>query len=193
MRSGNKGTPGRMKAWGRAAAGAFLGLTLAVLPVLGQDQPAGQAATQRTAVYVGLPSENTALMLSALGTFAAVASIWAPAAGRDWLFLGTLTIGPSLGFFYGGCWGRGLVSAGLRFGGTVAVVAVALANDEEDLSALGLAWVGAMAVSAVYDIATVKKAVRRQNARRMARRGVQVGVSPFALSKGGGVSVSLSF
>jgi hypothetical protein len=139
-------------------------------------------------VPTGLPSENTAIFLSVLGSAAAVLSAYT---GNDYAFMTCLTIGPSLGFFYGGCWGRGALTATLRFAATAAAVAVAL-NDDSSI-ATGYLWAGAMIGTFILDIATVKRAVRRHNAAAMARRGLTVDVAPIAARKGGGIQLRLGF
>jgi hypothetical protein len=173
----------------RPATCAFLGLGLVVLPVAGQSQPAVHAQPDTAAAYYGLPSEKMAVMLSVIGTAVAAASLWS---GNAWVALAGLSIGPSLGFLYGNCWGRGFLSAGLRLGATFALAAAALSDDEHS-ETYRIAWIAGMAASAVLDMATVRMAVRRQNARRLAGRGLNVAVSPFALPKGAGVQVRLSF
>jgi len=135
-----------------------------------------------------LPSESKAMALSVIGTAAAVASAFT---GEPYAFLTCLAVGPSMGFFYGGCWGRGLLTATLRLAGTFAAVAVAL-NDENGPAAASI-WLGAMIGTSLLDIATVKSTVRRHNAKVAARRGLNVDVAPFALPKGGGLQVRLAF
>jgi hypothetical protein len=173
----------------RPAACAFLGLGLVVLPVAGQSRPAGQVQPLTDAAYHGLPSETMAVTLSVIGTAVAAASLWS---GNGWVMLAGLSIGPSMGFLYGNCWGRGFFSAGLRLGATFALAAFALSDDEHS-ETFGIAWIAGMAASAIIDMATVKMAVRRHNDRILARRGLNVAVSPFALPKGAGVQVRLSF
>jgi hypothetical protein len=167
----------------------MLGLALVMTPAYGQS-PAFSLAQGPTRVdNYGLPSEGTAMALSVLGSAVAVVSTLS---GNGTLALAGLTFGPSLGFLYGGCWGRGLLSAGLRLGATFAMVMIALSNDGAGY-VLAYSWIGAMTASMIYDLATVKSTVRRHNAALMARRGLKVGVSPFAMRKGGGVQVNLGF
>jgi hypothetical protein len=137
--------------WG---LGLLLGLALVMAPAYGQNPEFNLTQAQQGGGY-GLPSENTAMALSVLGSVAAVAIVFSENA---WIAVAGLSFAPSLGFMYGGCWGRGM-----------------------------------MAASLVYDLATVRSSVRKHNAAIMARRGPKVGVSPFAMRKGGGVQVSLSF
>jgi hypothetical protein len=130
-----------------------------------------------------------ATALSVIGTAAAVASWYSR---NGYVILAGLALGPSLGFFYGGCWGRGLLTAGLRVVATYAVAAIAL-GDHGAGPALAYGWLGGMAASAILDMATVGPAVRRHNQTILARRGLNVDVSPFAVPKGGGVQLRLSF
>jgi hypothetical protein len=172
------------------ALSILLGLALAVLPAAGQAQADDLAQLRASSAAYGLPSDSMATALSAIGTAAAVAGIFS---GSPWLALGGLAIGPSLGFLYGGCWGRGLLTAGFRFGATMALVAVAVADDD-GVGEWGVsAWLVGMTGSAILDVATVGRAVRRQNQARLARRGLRVDLSPFAMPKGGGLQVRLSF
>ncbi|RPJ00437.1 MAG: hypothetical protein EHM31_08070, partial [Candidatus Aminicenantes bacterium] len=81
----------------------LLGLCLVVVPVAGQGQNEGQAPVSPGVAYPGLPSANTALGLSVAGTVAALASMYSRNGYVAWA---GIAFGPSLGFFYGGCWGR---------------------------------------------------------------------------------------
>jgi hypothetical protein len=111
---------------------------------------------------------------------------------NGYVILAGLTLGPSLGFFYGGCWGRGMLTAGLRLGATVALVYAAMSNDSL-APALAYGWLGGMAASAILDMATVGQAVRRHNQARLARRGFNIDMTPVAVPKGAGVQLRLSF
>jgi hypothetical protein len=124
-----------------------------------------------------------------IGTLGAVASLFSQ---NGYVALGGLALGPSLGFFYGGCWGRGMLTACLRLGATYAAVAIAL-SDRGAGPALAYGWLGGMAASAILDMATVGRAVRRRNQALLTRRGLNVDLSPVAVPKGGGVQVRLSF
>lgn len=170
------------------AACAILAMALAALPAVAQEEP-GQTHWQTPPDYRGLPREDTAIMLSVVGTAAAAASFLA-SYRLGYFGLVPLFAGPSLGAMYGGLWGRALIFTGLRFAGTLALLGAAYDHD-----ALGLAyvWVGGMALSAVIEIATVGHAVHTRNERRLAQRGLKVDAAPFALPKGGGIQVRLSF
>jgi len=113
-------------------------------------------------------------------------------------FTGGLVVGPSLGYFYAGQPGRAWLGVGLRtlgFGGLIAAVAAswdcygaecAKARAAAAVgSALTLGWV-------IYDIATVRGAVRRHNE---VAQGVSVRVAPTYSSRrhAAGVSVQLTF
>jgi hypothetical protein len=163
----------------------LLVLFLVVVPVAGQGLPEGQGPVSPEIAYPGLPSANIAFGLSVAGTVAAIASMYSGEWHVAWT--GT-TFGPSLGFFYAGCWGRGLLSAGLRFGVNLALV---LNYDHSD--SWGLVWLVGLAGSAILDMATVKRAVLRRNECMRARRGLQLDLSPFAVPKGGGVRLQMSF
>ena len=66
-------------------------------------------------------------------------------------------------------------------------------NKRHTATGLGYAFGVLMAATAVYDLATVKKTVHRRNEVRLARRKLKVAVTPFALPRGAGVQVQLSF
>jgi hypothetical protein len=190
MRNRTRGMKGRVGWCLQWFAFILLGLGLVILPTAGQDRPEGQDQPRPAVAYSGLPSENTALTLSVIGTLAGVTCFLTDV---SWFSLGGIALGPSLGFMYGDCWGRGLMTAVLRFGGTFAVLLAALENDESDLSVLAWGWIGGMTALAVLDVATVKKAVHRRNEVRMARRKLNVAMAPFVLPKGAGVQLRLSF
>jgi hypothetical protein len=188
MKSRASGRAGRGKDLGRRTAGVLVGLMLALVPVVGQDLSFSLAQGRPAPADHGLPSEDAAMFLTVIGTAAAVASVFSE---NGWVFMAGLTFGPSLGFFYGGCWGRGLLSSVLRLGATIALFAWAF--EDEANGTPGTLWLAAMGGTVVLDILTVRKAVRKRNASIMARRGANVGVSPFVLPKGGGIQVQVSF
>jgi hypothetical protein len=162
-----------------------LGLALALGPAFGQP---GAPAPMPDGRAAGLPSESTAVVLAVVGT---AASVLLSTRISGWPGFVFFCAGPSLGFFYGGCWGRGLLSTALRFGGTI-LIASALLNGEWHESHAYI-WLGGMVATAVLDIVTVRAAVRRRNAAITRRRGLALDVSPFALPKGAGLRVRLAF
>jgi hypothetical protein len=177
-------------AFGGWAPRLVLGLALVTAPVAAGEAPAFNLSQKPPGAVatVTLPSENTAVYLCVLGS---VAAFFSAASQNGIVFLTALGLGPSLGFFYGGCWGRGLLTATLRMGATFGLIA--LAYSDEVSSNFAYVWLGAMVGSALIDVATVRGSVRRHNARVMARQGLKVDVSPFAMPKGGGVQVRLAF
>lgn len=193
---GTSGNPRRITA-------ALVGLCLAAAPLLAQDVPGAHGPSLPDARSLGLPSESTAFTLSLTATLASWSLLALTSAGGDAPSETTSAIqyisgagvfaGPSLGFFYGGCWGRGLLTTALRLGVTFAIAAYALNNDEQDLTGLGLAGIGFLVASSLYDCATVRSAVRKHNAAHMARQGLNLAVAPFPLRKGAGLQVRLSF
>jgi hypothetical protein len=180
---------GRKRGLGRRTAGVLAVMALALVPVFGQTPSFRLSQGRPAPADYGLPSENTALTLAVVGSALAVASVFSE---NGYVALGGLCLGPSLGFMYGGCWGRALLSSGLRFVATFVALSV-LFNDAEDSGGVAMAWLVGMGASIALDILTVRSAVHKRNAAVMARQGLTVGVSPFALPKGGGLQVRLSF
>jgi len=193
----------RRSARPRSFLAAFAGLCLAAVPLLAQDVPRAKIPSLPDPRSLGLPSENTAFTLSLSATLASWGLLALTSAGGEAPTETTSAIqyiagvgvftGPSLGFFYGGCWGRGLLTTAVRLGVTLAVAAYALNHDEQDLTGLGLAGIGIFVASSIYDCVTVKSAVRKHNAAHLARRGLNLAVAPFPLRKGAGLQVRLSF
>ena len=182
-------------------AAEFLVACLLAAPLTAQDDIGAQASSPVTAESLGLPKEKTAFTLSLTGALAswglmlvsiAVAPEDVPSEMGVAAVAGIM-IGPSLGCFYGGCWGRGLLMTGLRVGVSMAAIAYSLENDEEDNTAVGVLMVGTLIGSAIYECATVKSAVRKHNAARLAKRNLKLAVAPFAVRRGAGLSVQLSF
>lgn len=187
MRDAKTGPVSRWGTRGGKVLGIVLGLALAFGTAFGQAGARGPGPTGSAA---GMPSESTATMLTVIGTAAAVFLPWRIG---GWAGLGVLCAGPSLGFFYGGCWSRGLLSTAVRLGGTFLLVAALYSDDTHDGRAYGYGWLGGMAATAIIDIVTVRKAVRRRNAVVARRRGLALDVSPFVVPKGAGVQVRLGF
>lgn len=155
----------------------------------------------------GLPAESLALRLdtlpgyvspdkafnySLLGTVLPVATLVAAYPG--FLF------GPSLGYFHAGQPGRAWTGIGIRAlatGGMVSAFVICGWDCGKGDSAYDIAWVvllassGTFVGSAIYDIATVKGAVRRQNE----RLNVAWSISPrYAANRGEvGLQLRLTF
>ncbi len=66
-------------------------------------------------------------------------------------------------------------------------------HDESDNTAVVALWLGTLIGSTIYECATVKSAVRKHNAARLAKRNLKVAVAPFPVRRGAGLSVQLSF
>jgi hypothetical protein len=175
-------------------------------PLTAQDDAGAQAPSPITAESLGLPKEKTAFTLSLTGTLASYGLLlaYAAASGAEggestissvlgWVGVAGIMIGPSLGNFYGGLWGRGLLLTGLRVGTTVAAMAYTMYYDESDNTAVVALWLGTLIGSTIYECATVKSAVRKHNAARFAKRNLKVAVAPFPVRRGAGLSVQLSF
>lgn len=193
--------PGRL---GLIAA-ALLIACLPAAPLTAQDDTGAQAAAPVTAGSLGLPKETTAFTLSLTGTLASwglllVYAAAVPEEGETTIasVLGSVAIvgimvGPSLGNFYGGLWGRGLLMTGLRVGASVAAIAYSMYHDESDNTAVVALWLGTLIGSSIYECVTVKSAVRKHNAARLAKRNLKLAVAPFPVRRGAGLSVQLSF
>lgn len=174
--------------------GAFLAAAIALgslaLPAAAEESqfPASSGPKLR--------SEHNALTTSLIGTFAS----WA-------LFLGgstagayelgavgffTLPLGPSLGYFGAGLQGRGWGGFTLRALGLAGViVGWALAWDEGDSTAIYASFFGGAALvlgSTIYDLATIRRAVRRRNDRI---RGASLNVAPVLAPKSKTVGLTL--
>lgn len=189
----------------RLIAAAFLVACLLVAPLTAQDDAGAQGDSTVTAKSLGLPKEKKAFTLSLTGTLASWGLMlvsFVPATGdapsETSSALGIagvagIMIGPSLGSFYGGCWGRGLLLTGLRVGVTMLAIGYFMENDEKDNTAVGALMVGALIGSAIYECATVKSAVRKHNAAHLAKQNMKIAVAPFAVRKGAGLNVQMSF
>ena len=110
-------------------AAAFLIACLPAAPLTAQDDAGAQAPSPITAESLGLPKEKTAFTLSLTGTLASwglmlvYGVVTAEEGGGSTItsVLGRvgvagIMVGPSLGYFYGGWWGRGLLMTGPRVG-----------------------------------------------------------------------------
>jgi len=174
----------------RRFAAAFLGLCLAAAPLLAQDGSGAQASSPSTERAPGLPSEKMALALSLGGTLVSWGLMLSTHSLAAWA---GVMVGPSLGSFYGGCWGRGLLLTGLRVGVWGATFAYVLEHDEQKNTAAFVLMLGTLIGTTIYECATVESAVRKRNAARLAKQNLKLAVAPFALRKGAGLQVRLSF
>lgn len=152
-------------------------------------------------------SEATALRYSLFGTVTPVATGFAVRGGSGIQLIATgVLIGPSLGYFYGGCTVRGIKGIGIRVGlvALTAVAADAAARSSSGGSSgsflegvgavLGVALVGSCVITihAVYDIAKVKSKVRKHNEKLRARSlGIVPTYSPN--SDAPGLALQLTF
>jgi hypothetical protein len=173
----------------------FLMLSLLVAPSRaqeGQDQPNAD---------VKLKSESTAVMLSAVGTLVplALASLRSSSPrhesdASDAVLAVSMLVGPSLGYFYAGLVGRGFGGLGVRAIGLAGLIGglSLLLDDMNKKPALGVPLLLAGGVlffgSMFYDLAKVRKAVRRHNSRL---QGVSLNVAPVLAPKSKTVGLSL--
>jgi hypothetical protein len=112
-----------------------------------------------------------------------------------------IIVGPSTGYFFAGMPGRAWTGIGIRIaaiGGMISSFAICGWDCGPGDEAYNIAWAAfltgaAITVgSAIYDIGTVKKAVRRKNAERMTARGRLV-PAYFADSKAFGLKMRFAF
>ena len=158
-------------------------------------------------------SENRALAWSFFGTFAPILVGIGIGISND---LGEVTtdrvtkadmvvvlissgvfIGPSLGYFYGGLAGRGLLGISIRAGFGLAGLALAPATDDCGDSFICIpasVVIGTLGVAAstVYDIASVKRAVRKHN-RSLGEKALVVTPAYFAKSGAAGIQMQIKF
>ena len=113
------------------------------------------------------------------------------------LELGGTIIGPSLGYFYGGLFGRGLIGIGIRslcFSSLVAGFSRAWDQGKDDAASYILAYggLGGYIISTIYDIAAVSRAVRKRNE---SQKNVAFSLSPVVnpQKKAYGITVQLQF
>ena len=153
-------------------------------------------------------SETKAFNLSFFGTLIPVglgaASLAVDRSGVATLVLVPtgIVVGPSLGYIYAGKSGRGLATAGLRFllipGVFLASFATCGWDCGEGDSGYDAAWMilivgeALVVASAVYDIATVKKAVRKKN-QSLGKKNWMIMPKYFSKSGAGGVEIKIKF
>ena len=109
-------------------------------------------------------------------------------------------VGPSVGHFYAGNIGHGLLTSGLRSvvlaGGTVAALAICwdYCDDSEETAAIAI-LVGSAALtlgSAVYDIATAPGAARKYNEKKRLSR-FSIGPTYIAAESTPGIAAQYRF
>jgi len=152
-------------------------------------------------------SEATALRYSLFGTVTPVATGFAVRGGSGIQLIATgVLIGPSLGYFYGGCTVRGITGIGIRVGlvALTAVAADAAARSSSGGSSgsflegvgavLGVALVGSCVITihAIYDIAKVKSTVRKHN-RQFQERSLSLVPTYFPDLDAAGLALQLTF
>ena len=107
-----------------------------------------------------------------------------------------IPIGPSLGYFYAGATGRGLLGMGLRLVGIAGILGGGFgrdaSGDEGLMTGFIVGGVCALAGSYIWDFAGLKRAVRRHN---LKVQGLQVAMAPVVSTRTRalGMQVRLSF
>lgn len=138
-----------------------------------------------------LKSESRALGYSLVSTLVPTATLILAVPG--------LIVGPSTGYFYAGMPGRAWAGIGLRVvgvGGMVGSFAICGWDCGPGESAYNVAWAvllssaGILVSSAVYDIATVKAAVRKQNT---ALGGLGDSITPVYFTDSGAFGLKLNY
>jgi hypothetical protein len=118
------------------------------------------------------------------------------------VFLGGLIIGPSSGYFYGGCSERGTKGVFLRLGTGAAALMIASAvsvsseNGDwyefkglwENLRVIGVGF-GLVVLEAILDVTKVDRIVREQNSKRL---GTQINLELGQLPSTNAIGLSLS-
>jgi hypothetical protein len=173
----------------------FLMLSLLVAPSRAQEGP------DRPNADVKLHSESTAVMLSAVGTLVPLAlaslrfsSLRYEGDASGAILEASMLVGPSLGYFYAGLVGRGFGGLGVRAIGLAGLIGgVSFLSDEMNKKpALGVPLMLGGGVlffgSMFYDLAKVRKAVRKHNSRL---QDLSLNVAPVLSPKS--KTVGLSF
>ncbi|OGC91795.1 MAG: hypothetical protein A2W25_03505 [candidate division Zixibacteria bacterium RBG_16_53_22] len=145
---------------------------------------------------------STALALSVGATIIPIATGLARIENDDgtWLIaIPGVFVGPAVGYFYGGCTGRGMQGILTRtaIGALGLIVASQAANGRSGMESIGagVAVIGAFSViigvDAIYDIAVVQKTVKEQNRRKT----LSLSLIPnfFPESDGYGLMISMAF
>lgn len=136
-------------------------------------------------------SESRAFRSSLLGTIAPLPTLILTIPG--------IIVGPSLGYFYGGMPGRAWKGIGLRVVGIGGMIGSLLycwnCGPETDYT---IAWIvllssaGIVVISAVHDIASIKKAIRKKNA-SIPNIGLTLAPRYFVHTKSVGLALSYKF
>ncbi len=176
-----------------------MGALLAASVVLGSLALPAAAEESQASVPSGLNirSENKAMTTSLIGTFATwglMVGAWSAGAyelGAVGFF--ALPVGPSLGYFSTGLKGRawgGLAIRALGLAGVIGGFALAWDDDGDNAGPAALFFGGGALVvgSTIYDLATLKKAVRKRNGRI---QGASLNVAPVLAPKSKTVGLSL--
>ena len=137
-------------------------------------------------------SESRAFRSSLLGTIAPLPTLI--------LIIPGLIVGPSLGYFYGGMPGRAWKGIGLRVVGIGGMIGAVLYcwNCIPEQTDFTLNWIvllssaGLVVGSAVYDIASIKKAIRKKNA-SIPNIGLTLAPRYFVHTKSVGLALSYKF
>jgi hypothetical protein len=117
------------------------------------------------------------------------------------MILAGTTIGPSLGYFYGGHPGHGLAGIGIRLAGEgIMAGAFAISWNGGNGADEGAVWVvamfcsgaGILAGDAIYDLAHVKTSVRNHNLAKH-KASLSLGPTYFAYSKAPGLALNVTF
>lgn len=164
-----------------------------------------------------LKSPGKAQALSSLSTAVPVfaGSVWAINSGMgaaQIALIGSgIVVGPSVGYFYGGCSKKGISGAIIRLGtGAFTAFAVGSIKDKErnenaglldfDMGpiiryAVGVVGCSVVLIQAVSDMARVRSAVEERNESLACQNGIKVSLSPifFADSGAGGLELQVTF
>jgi len=187
-----------MRRMGALLAAGLIVASLA-LPLRAQGSRENRKSQSQPPPAVKLKSEGTAMAYAVVGSIVPwVLFFCSPALQGATAYLSALTlpIGPSLGYFYAGAPGRGLLGMGIRAGVIVGLVALGTSlhdagHDSPTLtSTLFFSGVIAVASSYAIDIAGIRKAVRRHN---LKAHGLQMAVAPVVSPKSKTVGLQVQF
>jgi uncharacterized membrane protein YidH (DUF202 family) len=191
-----------MRRMGALLAAGLIVASLA-LPIRAQES---QESRDKAPPPVKLKSEKRAMTLSVVGTLVPLAVFASYFLGdhptdtyANIASVGALVspLGPSLGYFYAGSTGRGLLGIGIRLVGLAGIVGGGYGLDNGDanetlMTAFIIAGAGVTLASTVIDLAGVKKAVRRHN---LKVQSLQVALAPIVVprTRSFGLQARLSF